>query len=252
MKALREHNVECVELSLFSENAPGNRITEAVRRVWNAGLRASLHPFLPPSLDGGKLASRYQWLESLLRRMPDFQETIILTVHSLSADRGEAIDYRNRTVEALKRIACAVRKENLPIRFALELNRAKGKIDPCTSFTGVLDICREVGDLTVGICWDWGHAQANILKNASCTNPPAEFLRNVIHTHIHDLGPGGSTHWPLDSGVVPVEKNMEDLKSVGYSGCYVLELNPTKFFQVSPVREVVLASIQRLNEVNLG
>lgn len=251
LKTLRGQNVGCIELSLFSEIAPGNQISDAVRCVWNAGLRVSLHPFLPPSLDEGKLESRYVWLESVLRRMPDFQETIVLTVHSLSSDRGDMIDYHNQTVRALRSIAAAVRQENLPIRFALELNRAKGKIDPCTTYAGVLDICRQVGDSNVGICWDWGHAQANVLNGESCSSPPAEFLRKVIHNHIHDLGPDGSTHWPLISGIVPVGKNIDDLKNVGYSGCYVLELNPAKFFHVRPVREQVMASIRRLSEVNL-
>jgi sugar phosphate isomerase/epimerase len=251
LKTLRGENVGCVELSLFNETTPGNRITEAVRSVWNAGLRVSLHPFLPPTLDGEKLESRYPWIESVLRGMPDFQDTIVLTVHSLASEQGDMIEYRNRTVQVLKSAVNGVTQGHLPIRFALELNRAKGKVDPCTSFMGVLDICRDIGDSVVGICWDWGHAQANVLTNAACSTPPEEFLQKVIHNHVHDLGPGGSTHWPLISGIVPIDRNLSALKSIRFLGCLVLELNPTKFFHIRAVKEQVIASIRRLREASL-
>jgi hypothetical protein len=88
--------------------------------------------------------------------------------------------YGRRGCEYLSILFCPL----LPTRFALELNRPKGKIDQSATYEGVLDFCREIGDSLVGICWDWSYAQANVVNGESSPDPPEEFLRRVIlHTH---------------------------------------------------------------------
>ncbi len=75
-----------------------------------------------------------------------------------------------------------------------------------------------------------GHSYANYLKNRYEELPDAIFLKNAIHTHIHDLSDKtGATHWPLIFGNTPVEKYIKKLKAAGYKGTYNLELSTERF-----------------------
>jgi hypothetical protein len=248
LRKLGKEHVECIELGVFSADAPERQIIDAVANVWSAQLQASLHPSLVPVRDAASLEALYPWLGTLLEKRPSFQERILLTVHSFSGGRGDPAEYRGQTVRVLQWMADSATRQNLPIQFALELNRAKGKVDPSTTYHGVLDMCGEIGDSRVGICWDWGHAQANAVNGVCPLDPPLEFLRRVIHTHIHDLGPDGGTHWPLTRGEVPVSRRIDALKSLAYSGCYLLELNPVKFSDRLDVGESISGSVIRLRE----
>ena len=64
------------------------------------------------------------------------------------------------------------------------------------------------------------------------------------------LDRGGSTHWPLTCGVVLIAMNISDLEAAHYSGCYVPELNPTKFAHQVDVREAILESVTCLRETH--
>ena len=157
-------------------------------------------------------------------------------------------EHQRRTVSALQRLVDSIAKESLPLQLALELNRAKGKVDPSTTYRGVLDMCEQVGDSRVGICWDLGHTQSNVLRGVCPPDPPEEFLRRVVHAHIHDIGPDGGTHWPLIFGNVPLARYVEGLKGVGYDGCCVLELSPLRFSDRLDVGESIRRSVILLRE----
>lgn len=79
----------------------------------------------------------------------------------------------------------------------------------------------------VGACWDFGHAAANIHNGFMELLPPDTFPEKVIHTHIHDLSENYDTHFPLTHGGerMPLRDFNHSLLSVGYSGCFNLELS---------------------------
>lgn len=247
LRKLRSERVGCIELRTFPPDVAKEHIIDAVANVWNARLRVSIHPTLVPDRDSAALEARYPWLGGLLERMPSFQEKIVLTLHSFASGSGDVAELRRRTVRALRRMVDAA-KESLPLQLALELNRAKGKVDPSTTYRGLLAMCGQVEDSRVGICWDLGHTQSNVLRGVCPPDPPAEFLRRVIHAHIHDIGPDGATHWPLIFANVPIQRYIEALKGVGYGGCCVLELSPLRFSDRLDVGESIRRSVIRLRE----
>ena len=94
----------------------------------------------------------------------------------------------------------------------------------------------------MGACWDLGHAYMNVQHGVDVSGPDVRFLRQVIHTHVHDLGP--RTHCALTHGVVPLDLYLDALIGQGYKGVLNLELSPERFG--GSVRELVRASIDRL------
>lgn len=87
------------------------------------------------------------------------------------------------------------------------------------------------------ICWDFGHAYAMFDQRLDSKYPPVNFLKKVVHCHVHDYR-SGITHLPLGLGDVPVRGNLTLLKQHNFSGILNLEIvpykieNPSKFFSL--------------------
>jgi sugar phosphate isomerase/epimerase len=79
-------------------------------------------------------------------------------------------------------------------------------------------------------------------------NRLSKFLDNVIHTHIHDLSPGGETHWPLTESVVPLADFVLSLKEKNYAGTYNLELRPERWQKVIDAKTGIFESISILKD----
>lgn len=243
---LLRSEIECIELGFFMENTPAEQIVEAVQNVWSAGLEVSVHAYLPEKIEGDGLTSVYTWLKSLLPILEDHQEKLVINLHALASVNGDLDRLKDKTVENLKRLADLATAQKPPVYFALELNRSKGKVDPSTTYLGVLEMCLRINSERVGIGWDWGHTYANVLKHLIPPEPPPSFLRKVIHTHIHDMGPNGGTHWPLTCGTVPLVDYLKLLKKADYSELFIIELQPRKFADTGSVQELILSSIRIL------
>ena len=248
---LLRSEIECIELGFFMENTPAEQIVEAVQNVWSAGLEVSVHAYLPEKIEGDGLTSVYTWLKSLLPILENHQEKLVINLHALASVNGNLDRLKEKTVENLKKLADLATTQKLPVYFALELNRSKGEVDPSTTYLGVLDMCLRINSQQAGIGWDWGHAYANVLKHLLPPEPPPSFIRKVIHTHIHDLGPNGGTHWPLTCGTVPLVDYLKLLKKVDYSGLFILELQPKKYAATGSVQELLLSSIRILRKAGL-
>lgn len=151
-----------------------------------------------------------------------------------------------QAVQAWLRGAAAA---GLPLRLALELNRAQSRNDPGTDYASLLALHRRIAHAHVGFCWDFGHACHNVRQGRLPADPPPAFLEHVIHTHIHDLGANDRTHWPLATpGTVPLERWLGLLAASGYAGILNIELEPARFADTVDVRRAVFASIERLAE----
>ena len=89
----------------------------------------------------------------------------------------------------------------------------------------VLALLRLTGRQQTGICWDMGH-------DALTTQPvtaPDEWLKKVIHVHLHDFDQDGQDHYPLIFGNVPYQHWLAQLKQVEMQGIAVLELKGERF-----------------------
>lgn len=241
--------VEYIELSNFSVKASAEQIVSAVTKIWKHGLKVTLHPSLPQNVKGKDLIRIYPWLEKLLPVFRKYQTDLMLNLHALAAPVGDEAQLSKDSIINLKVIAELIESSQLPLRVAVELNRSKGIADPCTTYEGVLKIFEQVNSAAVGIGWDIGHTFSNYQNGLIGKILPEEFLKNIIHTHIHDMSPDGKTHWPLTMGTVPLAESMGLLKEHNYTGLYVLEFQPLRFAGHGDVKDLIYASIDRLSDV---
>jgi sugar phosphate isomerase/epimerase len=158
-------------------------------------------------------------------------------------------DLRLGTIAILRKLVLLQNDWKHRYRFALENQRVKGSVNPGRSFDGILSMCDEIDSPAVGICWDFGHGVANHIKNSLPLYPPKEFLAACIHTHIHDLGPSGATHWPFAENVVPLEDFGGLLVAQAYKGVFNLELGFDRFGAVKGKWDLLAASISRLRQL---
>jgi len=118
-------------------------------------------------------------------------------------------------------------KEFPHLKIALENNNpsSANQIKLGVHREDVLALLQLIDRPQAGICWDMGH-------DALSTQPvtaPDEWLKKVIHVHLHDFDQDGQDHYPLIFGNVPYQHWLAQLKQVGMRGIVVLELKGERF-----------------------
>lgn len=247
---LRDAGASFIELRTIRPGMPPDTAGHAIAAAAAHGFRVTLHGLLHPVGDSPEQEASFPlWAQAADIGM--LQGSGLITVHSrASAEEKEAALF-DSTVLALRELLDESTRRKAPFTFALEINRTKAGADPSFTWDGVEALVSAVNDPRLGICWDFGHAQYNHLQGLIEAEPPAAFLQKVVHTHIHDLGPGDRTHWPLGEGRVPVERFCQLLKDVDYGGVLNLEIEPSRYPEDPNVRDRILESLRTLARLAL-
>ncbi len=247
LKTLKELGVTSIEINELCAETPPIQLKHAVKAIKDAGLEITVHGWLPEMEDESDIPLGVRELEKTLVEYKQ-QNTIPFTVHShkssISATKSQIT---RRTLHDLNLLATALAKNSVFI-LALELCRRKEYQSVGTTFAEVLFVAKQIGFENLGLCWDVGHSQANYRKKKDSRLPCDEFTKNVIHTHIHDIGLDGRTHGPVLARQGYVRDCVNILKSSGYTGVYNLELLPSRW-GVSPkeCRSQIEASIHSMS-----
>jgi sugar phosphate isomerase/epimerase len=241
---LRRAGIQSIELRSVGPDADPARALRAARCVWDAGLELTVHGQLPRLVAGDTWAKAYPALLPLAEALSARGCGSVITVHCYSSHEGDVQTLADRTVGSLRGLLDAITRDAIPLRIALENNHVGARVDPGLTYGGVCDMIERAESALIGACWDLGHAYMNVQHGVDVTGPDIKFLRQVIHTHVHDLGP--RTHCALTHGVVPLDLYLDALIDQGYRGMLNLELSPERFG--GAVRELVRASIDRLVE----
>jgi len=203
-------------------------------------------------LQGNKwtLDDVFPWIDSFKKIQSNTDDPIMITLHPITGPESES-EYRVQTISFINRLDDMILNNNLPIKLALENQRSKKVNDPGKSFVEIEGMWREIDRSNVGICWDMGHCFANHLLNNSLypIYPHFEFSAGTIHTHIHDLGPDGRTHWIFKENKVPLADFVNQLKAVGYKGIYNLELSFNRFAGEKNQKELIKETIIKLRDM---
>ncbi len=229
LEKLKSLGVNSIELRGAGMSTPAKDIHLAARRAWAAGFETTAHSYLPPDPKAGSFNKIYPGLELFVRSLKLSGKSTVLTVHSHGSDEQELSYLFAATAEALKLIDRSINDENLPLKIALEISRQKDKNDPGVSYGTLSCMLGATGSANIGLCWDFGHSYSNVLNGFLEKIPPDDFLKRVIHTHIHDLSAQKKTHWPLGQGRIPLSEFVDALQGAGYSGVYNLELSLARF-----------------------
>lgn len=242
LETLAGAGIGSIELRSVSPNTTPGEVLYAVQCVQSAGLRISVHGKMPAAISGADLDAVYPALACVRDALAAGGERVPLVLHCYSGREGNVDELARRTVLALRALLDVLDASDLPVQVALETNHISPNCDPGITYPGIVDMIDRVERPGIGACWDMGHTMMNVQHGQMPYLPPDAFLRRVIHTHIHDLGP--DTHHPLTHGVVPVETYLDLLLARGYDGILDLELSPQRF--PDAVYDGVWASIERL------
>ena len=238
LSALREQGVGSIEISAVYSRSPMPVTLEMIRRIYDAGLRVSLHGGLEDMTGEEYLRLFAPVFELVFSRQP----SLSVTLHGLT-DRA-----------AQDRLTSDWAKAVLPVwpglTFALENQRVRNETFPHEKDHFRIDaLPAQLPKLSnMGICWDMGHYAYNVVQAGLPveTLPSAEALSLVRHTHIHCLK-GLDTHHPILPH--PISEYVGALKNAGYKGLYNIEVKPDKYHTYLDVREGMEDSIRVLREV---
>ncbi|HWL54943.1 MAG TPA: sugar phosphate isomerase/epimerase family protein [Chthoniobacteraceae bacterium] len=246
---LREKGVDSIELRMIGPGADVAATASAIAKVFDNGFRLTLHGLLPA--EGCAASDPVGFpLWGVADQVRERQGETMVTVHArFSRDLDASVDtLLARTVDDLKALAEETRRQRAPYRYALEISKFKKKVDPSFTWEGVAEMVARVDDPLVGICWDFGHAFFNVKAGLIDPTPPAAFVERVVHTHIHDLGPTGQTHWPLTEGRLPLADYCRLLRESNYCGVFNLEPEPGRYAEEAEIGERLFQSVALLAE----
>ncbi|MGE5550627.1 MAG: sugar phosphate isomerase/epimerase family protein [Bacteroidota bacterium] len=245
LELLRRRGVASIELGRINTEADPGEIRQAGARVFDAGLGLTLHGYLPDLTVEGGFTALFPPLAALAGLLGQKQARALMVLHSY---RGTAEDdpavFKERNISFLRRLTSALAQERINLRVAVEVTRNQGRVDPSTSYEDLLEVRERVGWEDLGFCWDVGHTQWNVDRGKLSPQAPPEFVRNIIHTHLHDLAADGQTHWPLTERRLPLGTYLSALKAVDYQGVYNIEFYPSRWAAVRDVKDSYLASLE--------
>ena len=227
---LKDLDVTHIELRHRKAGMSKDDMESVFKLLYDFKFKISIHGDTPLQGNNWTVNEVFPWLDSYNKIFPHSDDFIIITLHPFTGSESIST-YREQTINFIRRLDDFIKDDNLPIKLALENQRSKKINDPGKSFLEIEGIWKNIGRNNVGICWDMGHCYANYLINKILYPlfPHNEFTNAAIHTHIHDLGPDGRTHWIFKENKVPLADYVEQLKNVGYSGIYNLELSFDRF-----------------------
>ncbi len=230
---LKQAGLQTVELNMMRGDVEPQVARQAMDTLAAAGLAMTVHGWLGP-LPGTGDPEPTGDLVALCLHARDHggYPPLMVTIHSLASSVEPPCIMAPQTVQAIQGWLRFFAAQRFNVQLALELNRANGAPRPGTSYTSLLEMVEEINHPGVGFCWDIGHSHWNCLHGKHPLKPPDTFTAKVIHTHIHDLGPSGATHYPLTLGNLPLMQYLNLLREARYNGILSLELSPARFTEL--------------------
>lgn len=245
---IKSRGVQSVEIRAIGPRTDAQSVFLAASRLWDAGLEFTIHGDLPTYPAQSPFETAFPSLNLLTSKIKDRGQSMTIALHAYASQTIPNDELSAQTVTTLKTLTTLCQQQDLPYKFALELNRSKSGIDPSTTYQGVETMHDQINHPAIGICWDFGHGYSNFTNGLIERDPPVSFLKSVRHTHIHDLAENGKTHWPLTEQRLCLQTYVDLLKSVNYPGVWNLELDPPRYANEPNVKERILQSIDLLRQ----
>ncbi len=250
LKKLQESGVSSIELKATQRlNHP--LFLKAVEKLLNLGFDVTFH-----SAGRIQYPTDYYWqiqdmIEISKMIYHDFHFKPLWIVHPLF---GVGVS-RNRlfqdTVVYLKELL--EKTKDVPMTLALENLRNRPdneRVHAGDSYHEILRLLNEMDSCCPGVCWDFGHACAMVELGVEQELPPDEFVKRVVHCHVHDCRLQ-VTHLPLGMGNVPLRDFIRLLVRNGFQGKFNMEIVPYKIKHPAEFPDLLFKSTQLLQSVVL-
>ena len=235
LEYLKKEDVKSIELRTVRAHHNPDDVLCVSNMLWAYGFDITVHSSVT-SVDTA-ISDVFGPLKKLLSNLK--QPKLNITIHPIVGDN----------VAMLTKLSDHCIKNNYPVVIALENNRKLPDKTEGNSAALVLDIVKKVARENVGICFDFGHYMYYLKKNEPDREnivPDTEFLRKVVHTHIHALN-DMTTHFPLGLYDLPLKQIVDEL-DFEYTGIYNIELEFERFENVCEPFKALEASIKTLKE----
>jgi sugar phosphate isomerase/epimerase len=225
------------------------------KQAANSGLGISFHgPYLdPPFMVGfareNKLALKSQWqpVADLINRYTSTNlirtEMVLHGSHGPDADMSNLLDdtvqISQWILEQCPELFIGI--ENLPTpRNPSNLVKFGEDRD------SVLKVVNQVDHPRCGITWDMGHCVRNHILDL----PSQEWVKKVVHVHVHDVDEARQDHWPLNIGRTPYLDWIKYLIANNFCGTITAELTGDLYrdWTQDYIDAQLLATIQKIKE----
>lgn len=262
LRGLCEDGVASVELRGIGRSPAPADMLAVCRLIWACELSVTIHGAVR-SADTA-VSDVFDPLALLLPELTAHQPLLTVTVHPVCGN--DTADVTESNIRMVGALAGHILENGLPVRIALENNRRMPDGSMGDSVKLAADVISRVrarlyGDprvgetfrsgvnCVVGICFDMGHYawyREQTHPGEAYEVPSADFMRYVIHTHIHAVSPGGQTHFPLaGDNRLPLASNLDAL-GWRYGGVLDLELSFERFRDLWTPEDALRMSLDAL------
>lgn len=251
LKILKDLKVTHIELRHRKKNISEMDMANVFKRLLDFNLSVTIHGDILQTERNQSITDIFPWFE-IYKKINRSENPVMVTLHPVTGtDQDSLPEYNNQTVALIRDINEIIAKEELPLKLALENQRNKADSIAGTSFKDIENMWKKINGEHVGICWDMGHCVANnrIDSIRYPLYPHSEFTAAAVHTHIHDIGPDGKTHWFFKENIVPLSDFIQSLKAENFKGVYNLELSFSRFKNENKQREQLEKSILKLRDL---
>ena len=231
---LKKKNVKSIELRAIRPGEDANNVLYAANLLWDFGFQITIHSTVVSCETA--VEDVFSPLKKLFPQLR--QKSLNITIHPIDGDN----------ISMLLKLSDYILAHQLPFVIALENNRRLPNKAEGDSESLVLAAVKAVNRDNVGICFDMGHYAfytAKFFPDMPDKLPSEEFLRKVVHTHIHAVNDQLETHYPLDSHNLPLKKYLDALGH-GYFGVYNLELEFPRFLSLREPMPALMGSVDTL------
>lgn len=248
-------------LNELEVNTPAHRAGETgtvARKAVEAGFICHFHAPYPrafPILEFGRM--RRGEVEDTFRELFDLalecavrqQTPCVINLHGASARSGEAdpLELRQATREFLGWAVGVV--GDYPVRLALEVALYEPGLYRIGQFGGeIADIVRSIAHPALGLGLDMGHCAMYERRRGMPYDLNDDFIRRVIHVHLHDIDEDGQDHGPLIYGRVDYPGYLQWLARRRFGGAVILEFSHANVLRAGPLEEMIRISARRARE----
>ncbi|MDB5085431.1 MAG: Xylose isomerase-like barrel, partial [Bacilli bacterium] len=151
LKELKDEGISSIELRNLPRTTDVEVSKRVIHTVWDAGLDVTIHGHVGGQFQGPLFADLYPSIKELILHSGIFQQDIMMPIHAYAASEGSKQELSDKTVELFQHWAAMVKREQIPLRFAIELNRKKpAAVDPGDTCAGVLQMIDQINSPFVG------------------------------------------------------------------------------------------------------
>lgn len=233
LEKLRYLGVDSIELRTVEPFYDPSDVLKAANFLWDFGFTLTVHSRVLS--ENSAVNDVFSPLSGVLKHLR--QKKLTVVIHPIVGDN----------VKVLQSLSDHIYFLGKDVYIALENNRLLPDKTEGDSAALVLDAVNNADRKNIGICFDMGHYRYYRLKNfpdSPFELPTKEFLRKVIHTHIHSLD-GLKTHYPVTGDEQYLIDSMNAV-SFEYFGVYNIELDIGRIRSKYNVGDAIVSSVKNL------